>query len=76
MIEKTNIIIQSKLTKKIKYYFELDNGYWCKQEYNSRGNETYFEVSDGWWYKKGFEDKGKITYYENSGGYIRDDRKK
>ena len=25
------------------------NGYWCKQEYDSNGNETYYENSDGYW---------------------------
>jgi hypothetical protein len=28
-------------------YFENSNGYWCKWEYDSKGNVTYSEDSDG-----------------------------
>ncbi len=46
-IEKTNIIIHSKETKKIICYLNLDDGYWIKWEYNNEFKETYCESTNG-----------------------------
>lgn len=37
MVEKTNIPIVNKDTKKVGYFLNLDTGYWLKSEYNSEG---------------------------------------
>ncbi len=74
MIEKTNISIDNKDTKKIDYYLNLDIGYWDKEEFNNEGKEIYYETSSGFWYKKEYDTEGNVIYYENSRGYIRDDR--
>jgi len=39
MIEKYNISIKNKLTKKIFYKLDLDDGFWWKYEYDDRGNK-------------------------------------
>ncbi len=67
MIEKLNITIQDKLTKKIKYTLFLDLGIWYKTEYNSDGNIIYFGDSYGYWYK--YILKLNIIYYESCRGY-------
>ena len=64
MIDKTNIPIDSKNTKKIQYNLSLDEGFWYKQEYDSRGNEIYYEDSDGYWFKRQFDTRGKRIYFE------------
>jgi len=75
MIEKSNITIENKDTKEIKYKLWLDDsGYWIKREFDSRGNQTYFEDSGGYWFKNEYNSRGKEIYYENSEGIIRDDR--
>jgi hypothetical protein len=58
MIEKLNILIQNKDTKKIEYNLWLDEGYWTKSEYNSRGNEIYFKNSRGY--------SANTIYFKNS----------
>ncbi len=76
MIEQTNISIQDKLTKKIRYKLNLDSGYWRKGEYDTRGKVIYFKNSRGDWYKAEFNTEGEKIYHENSShGIIRDDRK-
>ena len=75
MIDKYNISIEDKLTKKIEYLLYLDDGFWHKNEYNSRGNRIYSESSGGFWYKAEFNTEGNIIYYETSKGILRDDRK-
>jgi len=74
MIEQTNITIENKLTKKIEYKFYLDEGYWYKAEYNSRGHLIYDEDDSGYWSKYEYNNEGKRIYFENSNGYIKDDR--
>ena len=83
MIDKYNITIHSKNTKKIRYRLNLDRGDWFKSEYDAEANETYFEMSGGIyyemsggiWYKKEYNTRGELIYSENSDGHIRDDRK-
>jgi hypothetical protein len=75
MIEKTNISIQDKLTKKINYYLNLDSGYWRKSEFETGGNQIYYEDTTGYWSKGEYNDEGKRIYSETSDGYISDDRK-
>jgi hypothetical protein len=74
MIEKLNIKIENKDTKKIYYKLHLDERYWRKEEYDSRGNEVYYEDSSGDWFKEEYDNEGKRVYYESSRGYIIDDR--
>jgi hypothetical protein len=47
MIDKLNISIEDKLTKKIEYKLNLGDGYWWKSEFDSRGNLIYY-VSSLW----------------------------
>ncbi len=75
MIDKTNIPLENKLSKRISYTMFLNSGKWLKTEYNSRGNITYYENSGGYWYKYKYDSIGKQIYFENSNGYIKDDRK-
>ncbi len=75
MIDKLNITIENKITKKIKYYLWLNNGWWSKSEYDSRGNLIYYESSSGHWSKKEYGSKGNQIYSENSNVIIKDDRK-
>ncbi len=42
MIEKLNIKIYSKNTKKIRYVLDLDLGKWYKTEYNDEGKKIGF----------------------------------
>lgn len=67
MIEKTNISIQDKLTKKINYYLNLDEGYWCKWEHNSEGKTLYYE-NHTYWTKSEYTKEGKrinfVTSYD------------
>ncbi len=74
MIEQTNIPLENKDTKKIKYTLHLDGRTWWKSEYDSRGNEIYYEDCDVFWFKKVFDSRGNLIYYETSEGYISDDR--
>jgi hypothetical protein len=74
MIDKTNITIENKDTKKISYRLNLEGGYWYKQEFDSRGNETYFEDNEGYWHKSEFNAEGNVIYYESSRGVIKDKR--
>ena len=69
MIEKLNIPIENKLTKKISYGLNLDDGWWYKYEHDSRGNVIYFEDSEGDWYKREYDSIGNKIYYETSSGY-------
>ncbi len=75
MIEKTNIPIIYKNTKKIRYLLYLDLGKWCNFEYDIRGNIIYYENSNGDWVKTEYDDENNEIYYENKFGIIRDDRK-
>ena len=74
MIDKYNIPIHSKNTKKIKYFLFLDSGEWEKEEFNHKDKPTYFESSRGKWYKAEYDSWGSMIYYESSYGYIIDDR--
>lgn len=74
MIEKTNIPIHNKQTKKIKYNLSLDFYDYYKTEFDSRGNQTYFEDSGGYWFKNEYDNEGKRIYFGYSRGYISDDR--
>ncbi len=69
MIDKLNIPLQNKDTKKIEYNLWLDEGYWDKYEYNSRGNQIYFEDSNDFWCKKEYDSRGKQIYYEDKNDY-------
>ena len=49
-------------------YYEQNDGYWVKQEYDNQGNIIYYENSDGYWQKWEYDDQGNITYNEDSDG--------
>ncbi len=74
MIDKLNIPLENKDTKKIEYTLWLDEGYWSKIEYNAEGNLIYSETSEGYWSKQEYDNEGNIIYFETSDGYIKDDR--
>ncbi len=74
MIEKTNIPIQNKLTKKIRYKLNLDGGWWWKSEHDYSGKEIYSENCNGFWYKAEYNAEGKRIYSQNSNGLIVDKR--
>jgi hypothetical protein len=74
MIDKANIPIGNKHTKKINYRLNLDEGAWYKYEYDSRGNKTYHENSGDFWYKYEYDSYNNKIYFENSEGYIKDYR--
>lgn len=59
MIEKTNILIESKDTKKISYYLDLDCGYWSKWERNTEGKTLYYEDVSGYCCKSEYNTEGK-----------------
>jgi hypothetical protein len=69
MIDKLNIPLENKLTKKIRYTLSLDRGFWRKTEYDTRGKGTYFETSSGYWHKKEYNTRGNEIYYEDCNGY-------
>ncbi len=75
IIEKNNIPLEDKLTKKILYILNLDRDYWSKKEFDSIGQIIYFETSLGYWAKSEYDNEGKRVYFENSNRYIKDDRK-
>ena len=50
-------------------YYEDENSFWEKREYDSNGNETYYETSKGFWIKREYDSKGNITYTERSQGF-------
>ncbi len=72
MIEKTNLPIVDKLTKKIEYWLNLDRGFWLKAEYDSRGNEIYYVNSFRNWVKKEYNTIGDKIYQDY--GVIKDNR--
>jgi len=52
MIDKLNIPIENKLTKKIEYRLYLDGGTWCKSEINDEGREIHYENDLSCWYER------------------------
>ena len=57
-------------------YFEDSDGFWCKNEYDTRGNIIRFENSDGYWAKREYDAAGNIIYHETSTGCMIDNRPK
>ncbi len=75
IIEKNNIPLENKDTKKIEYTLWLDEGVWSKIEYNAEGKTIYYE-DRGYWSKQEYDNEGNLIYYEDKNdGIIRDDRK-
>jgi hypothetical protein len=74
MVEKTNIKIENKLTKKIYYKLYLDEDFWYKEEFDTRGNVIYFKDSSGYWAKAEYNYSSKEIYFENNRGITHDDR--
>jgi hypothetical protein len=75
MIDKLNLPIGNKDTKKFKYWLDLDGGFWFKTEYNDEGSVTYNEDCTGFWSKTEYNTRGKVIYLENTTrGIIKDDR--
>jgi len=75
MIDKLNIPLQNIQTKKIEYYLyfsdeQLDDGFWHKREYDSRGNQIYFENIQGDWNKFEYDNESNQIYFEENGGLI------
>jgi hypothetical protein len=69
-----NLEIKDKNGKCI--YFERQNGYWAKVEYDYQGNQIYYESSNGNKAKWEYDSEGNQIYYEDSDGLIRDNRPK
>jgi hypothetical protein len=57
-------------------YFERQNGYWAKVEYDYQGNQIYYESSNGNKAKWEYDSEGNQIYYENSEGDVIDNRPK
>jgi len=70
MIDKYNIKIQNKNTKKIEYILSLDDYWWFKSEFDSRGKDTYYEDSEGGWNKSEYDDEGNQISFETKDGYL------
>ena len=49
-------------------YFEDSDGFWCKNEYDTRGNIIRFENSDGYWAKREYDAQSNEIRYEASDG--------
>mgnify|MGYP001544155939 CR=1 FL=1 len=60
--------IEIKDAKGNETYYEANDDYWCKCEYDSNGNETYYENSAGFWSKREYDANGNRTYFERSDG--------
>ena len=74
MIDKLNISIEDKNTKKIEYKLYSDDGGWVKSEYDSNQNMIYNENSDGYWSKSEYDNEGKRVYFETIYGVIKHKR--
>ena len=59
-----------------RIYFEDNNGYWSKKEYDKKGNRIYFEDSESYWAKSEYNEEDKRIYFEDSDGEIIDERVK
>jgi len=57
-------------------YFENDENYWSKSEYDSNNKIIYFENSEGYWSKNEYDSNGKEVYYEDKDGIDFDIRNK
>ena len=71
-IKEFPFVIKDKNGNKI--YWEDENGYWIKTEYDSKGNRIYLEDSYGFWIKTEYDSKGNRIYWEDSNGYKNDKR--
>ena len=71
-IKEFPFVIKDKNGNKI--YWEDENGYWIKTEYDSKGNRIYLEDSYGFWIKTEYDSKGNKIYWEDSNGYKSDKR--
>ena len=50
-------------------YYESDENYWSKSEYDSNSKITYFENSEGYWSKNEYDSNGKPIYSIDNEGY-------
>src|SRR5690606_17857067 len=50
-------------------YFEKSDGFWYKQEFDSKGNKIYYENSAEYWVKREYDSKGNLIYHERSDGF-------
>jgi len=70
MIDKLNIPIENKLTKKINYTLLLDDvHYWFKKEYNTRGKLIHYVNAGGYWFQQEHDSRANIVYYEDCDGF-------
>ena len=53
-------------------YYEGNDGYWCKYEYDAKGNRTHFLHSCGYSVKLEYDANGNQTYYEDNNGFWRE----
>jgi len=47
-------------------YYENNDGFRCKYEYDNNGKVTYYENSDRYWSKCEYDANGNKTYFKNS----------
>ncbi len=66
MIDKYNISIEDKNTKKIEYNLWLDEGYWRKSEFDSKGNNIYTHYNDNSWIKRKYDDIGNVIFFKRT----------
>ncbi len=64
MIEKLNIPIRDKLTKKIEYMLWLDEGIWWKSEFDDKDNKIYSQYYDNTWIKRKYDDRGNVIFFK------------
>jgi len=55
-------------------YYENDDGYWIRSEYDSNGKQIYSIDSDGYWSKTEYNSNGNLIYSEDNDGIEFDNR--
>jgi len=53
----------------IIYHEDYDGGYWCKREYDARGNWIRYETSNSYWIKREYDARGNLIRHEDSNHY-------
>jgi hypothetical protein len=57
-------------------YYESDENYWIRSEYDSNGKQIYSIDSDGYWCKTEYDSDGYLIYSEDNDGIEFDNRPK
>jgi hypothetical protein len=57
-----------------RIYYEDEDGFWIKQEFDVNNNQIYYEEGEGFWLRREFDTNNEEIYYEDSYGTIEDNR--